>query len=209
MRCFPKNTALQETISAIGDVTWERINLSLLDSARQARVENAEMLWIDCTVTDSPIHEPSNSALSWDGVRVLVRLLEESEELAVEPGVIQYWNHRRRAKKRAREILYTRGKEKKTALYKDLIEVTRKTLQYVEQADVALACSGTAEPLAFHVAGRVPPLQTIGTAGDRSNPTARISRREGPCRREDFQPVRGTYRHHCQSKQEITPAILS
>jgi hypothetical protein len=48
-----------ETISAIGDVTWEGINLSL-----------------------------------WDGVHVLVRLLEESEELAVEPGVIQYRNPR-------------------------------------------------------------------------------------------------------------------
>jgi len=54
---------LQETISAIGDVTWERIiNLSLLDSARQARVENAEMRRIDSTVSDSPIHEPSDSA---------------------------------------------------------------------------------------------------------------------------------------------------
>ena len=58
MSCVPKKAALQETISVIDDVAWERINLALLDGARQVRVENAQMLRIDSTVTDSPIHEP-------------------------------------------------------------------------------------------------------------------------------------------------------
>ena len=36
---------------------------------------------IDSTVTDSPIHDPSDSTLLWDSVRTLVRLLEQGEGL--------------------------------------------------------------------------------------------------------------------------------
>jgi transposase, IS5 family len=44
--------------------------------------------------------------------------------------------------KRAREIIYTRGKDKKARLYQDLIQVTRNSLQYLEQAQLALSLSG-------------------------------------------------------------------
>jgi IS5 family transposase len=135
-RLSPKKATLQQSISAISDVTWEQINLRLLGSAKDSKVEKGEMLRIDSTVTDSPIHEPSDSTLLWDSVRVLVRLLKEAEALVGAPGVIGYHNHQRVAKKRVRAIRYTRGVENKARLYKDLIDVTRKTLKYVEQASV-------------------------------------------------------------------------
>ncbi len=99
MEWFPKKSVLQGCISAITDVTWERVNQRLLHSAQQARVEKGEMLRIDSTVTDSPIHEPSDSTLLWDSVRVLVRLLQQAEELASGTTVNEYPNHRRVAKK--------------------------------------------------------------------------------------------------------------
>lgn len=135
---FPKKSVLQRCISAISEVTWERINQRLLRSAQQARVENGEMLRIDSTVTDTPIHEPSDSSLLWDSVRVLVRLLQQAQELASGTTVIEYRNHQRVAKKRMRAIRYTRGQDKKAQLYRDLIGFTRKSLGYAETASLCL-----------------------------------------------------------------------
>jgi IS5 family transposase len=50
-------------------------------------------------------------------------------------------NHSRIAKKRARAIRYTRGKEKKVALYKDLVRVTEDTLDYLRQALLQLTAA--------------------------------------------------------------------
>jgi IS5 family transposase len=138
MRWFPRKSVLQRCISAITDVTWERINQRLLHSAQSAKVENGRMLRIDSTVTATPIHEPSDSRLLWDSVRVLVRLLQQAEMLARGTTVIDYSNHKRVAKKRMRAIVYTRGQDKKACLYRDLIEVTKKSLGYTEAASLRL-----------------------------------------------------------------------
>ena len=135
----PKKATLQSCISAISDVTWEQINQRLLLSANRAKLERGEMLRIDSTVTDSPIHAPSDSTLLWDSVRVLVRLLQGAETIAEGVVTIVYRNHQRVAKKRTRAIRYTRGKDKKAALYRDLITVTQNTLGYVEQASIRLS----------------------------------------------------------------------
>lgn len=148
MEWFPKKSVLQGCISAITDVTWEQINQRLLLSAQQVRVEKGEMLRIDSTVTDTPIHAPSDSTLLWDGVRVLVRLLQQAEKLASSAAVIKYHNHQRVAKKRMRAIVYTRGQDKKARLYRDLIAVTRKSLSYVETASLQLVTVGLTQPLA-------------------------------------------------------------
>ncbi|MGB5198411.1 MAG: ISNCY family transposase, partial [Sedimenticolaceae bacterium] len=103
----PKKATLQSCISAISDVTWEQINQRLLLNANNAKVERGEMLRIDSTVTDSPIHAPSDSTLLRDSVRVLVRLLQGAETIAEGIVTIAYRNHRRVAKKRTRAIRYT------------------------------------------------------------------------------------------------------
>ena len=92
------------------------------------------MLHIDSTVTNSPIHEPSDSSLLGDSVHVLVRLLKHAEELATGATMIKYRNHQRLAKRWARAIWYTRGQEKKAQLYRDLIDATQKSLGYIEAA---------------------------------------------------------------------------
>ena len=138
----PKKSVLQAAISAITDVTWEQIHLSILHSAKGCKVEPGEMLRIDSTVTETPIHPPSDSQLLWDSVRVMVRLLESANQLCP-PGIELEWsNHQRRAKRRARQIGYTRGKDKKARLYRDLIQVARNSLGYLEQAQLALSVAG-------------------------------------------------------------------
>ena len=145
-RWAPKKATLQSCISAISDVTWEQINQRLLRSANETKKECGEILCIDSTVTDSPIHAPSDSTLLWDSVRVLVRLLQGAETIAEGIVPIAYRNHQRVAKKRTRAIRYTRGKDKKASLYRDLITATENTLKYVEQASKRL-CDPRIDPL--------------------------------------------------------------
>ena len=130
----PKKSALQGAISRIQDQTWERINLALLNNAKASGIEKGNMLRIDSTVTETHIHEPSDSSLLWDGVRVLTRLLKQAQEMGAD---FEYHAHHRVAKKRARSIIYTRGKDKKKALYADLVRVTKKTLGYIDNAKIA------------------------------------------------------------------------
>ena len=133
MGFIPKKSTLQSNIGVITDTTWEAINWHLLVDAKQTRVETGKMMRVDSTVTDAPIHEPSDSTLLWDSMRILVRLLQCAEELVGAPE-LTWCNHSRVAKKRARMIRYTRGKEKKLPLYKDLVRVTEDTLDYMQQA---------------------------------------------------------------------------
>lgn len=137
MGWFPQKTTLQQTISAISEATWEHINQALLHSAKVAKVEKGEVVRIDSTVTDAPIHEPSDSTLLWDSVRTLVRLLRQAEEM-LEGGKLNYCNHSRRAKRRMWAIHNGRGQAKRAQLYRDLVKVTRKSLAYTEAANKTL-----------------------------------------------------------------------
>jgi IS5 family transposase len=130
----PKKSALQGAISRIQEQTYQRINLALLKNAKQSGIEKGNMLRIDSTVTETHIHEPTDSSLLWDSVRVMTRLLKQANIMGID---FVWHDHHRVAKKRARSIIYTRGKDKKQALYRDLIHYTKKTLQYTDNAKIA------------------------------------------------------------------------
>ena len=99
----PKKSVLQETISAISARTWERINRCLLASASETKVETGTLLRLDSTVTETMIHEPSDSWLLCDAMRIMVRLLDAAGDLPQAPA-IAWHNHSRRAKRRAQAI---------------------------------------------------------------------------------------------------------
>ena len=133
----PKKSVLQKTISAIQAATWEEINRTLLANARQERLEDGRVVRLDSTVTAALLHEPSDSSLLWDAVRVMVRLLKEADALAGDMN--RTWrDHCRAAKKRARAIQFTRGRPKRVQLYRELIGITRATLAYLQQAAARL-----------------------------------------------------------------------
>ena len=71
----PKKSALQRGICAISDTLWERINRLLLVDAKARRIEQGRTIRVDSTVTETPIHAPTDSSLLWDAVRTQVRLL--------------------------------------------------------------------------------------------------------------------------------------
>ena len=134
----PQKSVLHGTISAIRAATWEQINRTLLASARATRLERGRVVRLDSTVTAALMHEPSDSSLLWDAVRVMVRLLREADRL-VGRAELSWRDHRRAAKKRARAIEFTRGRPGRIRLYRELIHTTRATLAYLQQAAMQLA----------------------------------------------------------------------
>jgi IS5 family transposase len=146
----PRKSVLHKTISAVRAETWEQINRALLASARQEKLEPGRVVRLDSTVTAALVHEPSDSSLLWDAVRVMVRLLREA---AAWLGRTGFWwrDHRRAAKKRARAIQFTRGRPRRIQLYRELIQTTRATLAYLHQAAAQLATmTGLAANLAVN-----------------------------------------------------------
>jgi IS5 family transposase len=96
------------------------------------------MLRLDSTVTDAPVHPPTDSSLLCDSVRMMVRLLGEADDLLAGLG---WRNHSRRAKKRSRSIQYCRSADKRKKLYRDLLKVARATLDYVDAAMARLTAA--------------------------------------------------------------------
>src|SRR5213075_1388961 len=78
----PKKSVLHQTISAIRPASWEAVNRAVLASAK---LESGATVRIDSTVTAALMHEPSDSALLWDAVRVMTRLLRQAMALPGAP----------------------------------------------------------------------------------------------------------------------------
>src|SRR5205823_12641886 len=122
----PKKSVLQRTISAIRPETWEVVNRALIASAQQDKLEQGAMVRIDSTVTAALVHEPSDSALLWDAVRLMRRLLRQAAALPGAP-TMRWHDRRRMAKRCASEIAYSRGNDNRRRLYRKLIAATHAT----------------------------------------------------------------------------------
>ena len=120
----PTKSTLQRNIKRVKATTWEQINGLVVADALTKKIETGRTIRSDCTVVETNIHEPSDSSLLWDCVRVLVRLMTKAKETF---GT-SFNNRRRRAKRRAIGILNAKSKEQRTALYRDLLKVTAETM---------------------------------------------------------------------------------
>src|SRR4051794_4630896 len=134
----PKKSVLHKTMSAIRAETWEAINRMLLTSARQEKIEDGSVVRLDSTVTAALMHEPSDSSLLWDAVRVMVRLLKQAQ--AWMGDIARAWcDHCRAAKRRWQAIAFTRGRPKRVPLYRELVKIARTTLAYLREAAARLS----------------------------------------------------------------------
>ena len=106
-------------------------------SAKQDKLENGARVRLDSTVCQALMHAPSDSALLWDAVRVMSRLLRGRRCRRGAPRI--WWRDRRRlAKKRARAIEYSRGQDEKRQLYGELIAAAQATLGELQAAVTGL-----------------------------------------------------------------------
>jgi len=113
---IPTKSALNANLKALRPATLEAINRLIVGAAKQVEVETGETARTDCTVVESNIHEPSDSELLWDCVRVLTRLLVKARDV-LGPALVSFGNRTRRAKRRRKEIAYAKNAEKRQEPY--------------------------------------------------------------------------------------------
>lgn len=128
-----KKSALNNNVKAISDTTWEAINKHIVGYAKQEKIERGRETRIDCTVVESNIHDPADSTLLWDGVRVLTRLLRRAKECFGVTG-LHFKDHQRVAKRRMVAIQYSKTNKARKQPYKDLLKVTKKCVGYATSA---------------------------------------------------------------------------
>jgi len=114
----PSKSALQRNIKCLPAAYLEAINRLLVKRALAQGVESGSKARIDCTVTETNIHEPTDSSLLGDCVRVHSRLASEAQELSE----MAFEDRTKVAKRRAVAIQKTA--EQRLDLYKDLVKVT-------------------------------------------------------------------------------------
>ncbi|RLQ21324.1 ISNCY family transposase [Seongchinamella sediminis] len=124
----PKKSGLQGNISRIKPRTWERINQAIVGQALTDGVECCNQVRVDSTVVATNIHEPSDSSLLNDGIRILTRLMVNAKKKLKVPG-IDFTDRRKPAKSLARQVFYTRGMAKKEPLYKDLLAYAEQVMK--------------------------------------------------------------------------------
>ena len=69
-------SCLQENISKIKPITWEKVTHSLVQYAHREGMENGRMVRCDSTVVEANIHHPTDSKLLYDCIRVVHRALK-------------------------------------------------------------------------------------------------------------------------------------
>lgn len=150
MENLPTSKTLQRNVKKVEAITLERINVLLIEHAIAAGIEDGNKIRVDCTVVETNIHDPSDSSLLVDSVRVLVRLMDRAQEYVDAP----FTNHHRRAKRRAIGILNARTQDDRLPLYLDLLKVTNKTVTAAERVIAAFTSkysSKAVDPMIFEI----------------------------------------------------------
>ena len=120
----PSHQALQSNVKRIQPETWESIHRVLIGFARDEGIERGRTIRGDTTVVDAAIHEPTDSSLLWDCVRVATRLMHRMSRRR--PSLRKaFSDHSRRAKRRAYTIKFHRRRKDMVGQYRDLIRVAR------------------------------------------------------------------------------------
>ena len=139
----PAADAFQRSFSRVNPDTIRRINDALIRAAVGLKIEDGAQLRVDTTVVESDIHYPTDSALLWDGVRTISRLVLEHLESKLVGVAGGFPDRRRRARRRMQELARMhdrRGKHERSfrRKYRDLLtvatEVTARARAVIEQA---------------------------------------------------------------------------
>jgi len=128
-----QKSALCNNIKSISSATWENINRILVAYGQDKGIEKGRQNRIDCTVVSSNIHEPTDSSLLWDSVRVLTRMLGQINE-RFNDLKIPFSDHTKRAKRRMLGVMNAKNKKGRKKQYEDLLKVTHKTVSYASNA---------------------------------------------------------------------------
>jgi IS5 family transposase len=122
----PSKSALQAAIKAIRTETLAAITLTVLAIPEVRKIEPGRQVRIDSTVVTTNIHQPTDSSLLWDCVRVLTRLMKQARKILGREKIV-FSSRLRRAKRRHIGISNAKKPGDRTRLYRDLIGVAEET----------------------------------------------------------------------------------
>lgn len=156
----PDHSTFQAREALIRPVTLQRLNERVIQIARGHRLTRGRKLRVDSTVIETNIHYPTDSHLLCDSVRVLGRLLGKARDLCQPQSAAAkrlFRNSSRRARRLAFRInhrLRARNGQKKPdhvaeKPYRQLVNLTRTTVQHAEQVSVQLRHMGTPSAIAL------------------------------------------------------------
>jgi len=128
-----QKSALCNNIKAISSETWEAINRILVAYGQDKEIEKGKEARTDCTVVSSNIHDPTDSSLLWDSVRVLNRMIGRIHE-RMDDLHIPFSDHTKRAKRRMLGVMNAKNEKARKKPYIDLLKVTHKTVNYARKA---------------------------------------------------------------------------
>jgi IS5 family transposase len=128
-----QKSALCKNIKAISAGTWEAINNILVAYGLDKEIEKGKKTRIDCTVVASNIHDPTDSSLLWDSVRVLSRMLFQARERFDDLKIL-FVDHSKRAKRRMLSVMNAKNEKGRKVHYQDLLKMAHNTVGYATEA---------------------------------------------------------------------------
>jgi len=124
---IPSRSSLAALLKEISAGVWETVNTIVVATDEAVKLDSGKEVRTDCTVVEANIHEPSDSSLLYDLIRVTVRTLKGA-------GYRKFSNRSKAAKRRLNEIRSCRGKKKRLKHYRALLKIARETMGYAATA---------------------------------------------------------------------------
>ncbi len=154
----PTKSTLQSNIRRLTDATWEAINKVLVAHARDAGIERGVKARIDCTVTDTNIHEPDDSWQLWDVVRTITRLLDH----ALKAGFrVTFFRRTKAAKRRRLGVMNAKDAAARRRMYRALLKLTEEVLGFAD-ASVGVLEIERLDPIAIGLAAELRHFAELG-----------------------------------------------
>lgn len=121
----PKKSALQQNIKCLRPETLEQVNRVLIGYAEREAIERGRKIRCDSTVVESNIHDPTDSSLLYDVVRVLARIMDDQNL----PRGSVFKDETRRAKRLQTKIYNAKDQAEREPAYRELVKVARRTVK--------------------------------------------------------------------------------
>ena len=141
----PSSSTLQENIKGLSAGSWETGPQAILRYAESQGLEKGRSARIDSTMVETNIHQPTDSTLLQDGIRIITRWLAEGKSLLPVPEY-SFVGHNRRAKKRVVTILNARKEAIRQKAYRDLLDLAGRVRGYALGAIPVLSGFVSADP---------------------------------------------------------------
>ncbi|MEX2147380.1 MAG: ISNCY family transposase [Candidatus Rokuibacteriota bacterium] len=149
----PKHDAFHRAFCRLTPATVRALNTAVVQAAVALGLEEGARLRVDTTLVETDIHWPTDSALLWDAVRVLTRLVKRLGE-PVPSALSGFADHTRRARRRMQEIHRLSTAERprqQPRKYRDLLGVTAGVVATARAAVASARATPPRDPLAAAV----------------------------------------------------------